>query len=387
MKKCRVAAWILSIALTGFAEPIRVINKGIGGQNTRQGLARFQRDVLDVKPDHLILYFGMNDALNQRKLVPLKEFADNLEKMVELARSGGIKTVVLVTINPVFGEVVKKRAPKHPAKDLDAHLEKYDRAVRQVAEKNKVLLADLRAEFNANGGRDVLVRNALNGEPRDGVHPTAEGYELFAELVSDTLGDRVKAGDTVICLGDSITYGAHMKGQGTIFVDTYPAWLSVKLNGLKRPAALPPAVMHGGVCNGSFEKSTDGVHADTWKMRSGVSDARVIDESAPDGKFILKVSSGGPIVFLDHGADTSIKTGRSYELSFTYRGTGTIQPLLTQRIGRKAAGTVKGTVLELTEEWREGKLSYTASDDETAVSIKFQISGDAQLDDISFEEN
>ena len=38
--------------------PIRVANRGVGGHNTRQGLSRLGRDVLLVKPQHLIIYFG-----------------------------------------------------------------------------------------------------------------------------------------------------------------------------------------------------------------------------------------------------------------------------------------------------------------------------------------
>lgn len=225
-----MAVLLAAGVLNGFSQAVEVLNKGIGGNNTRQGLERFQRDVLDLKPDHLVIYFGMNDAQNQNKLVPVDEFSGNLQKMIELARSGGIQTIVLVTPNPIFGEVVKQRAPKHPEEDLDANLEKYDRAIRAVAEKNDVLLADLRAAVDTNGGRDVLVRNAQNGAARDGVHLTADGYKIFGGLICDVLGSRVKTGDRVVCLGDSITYGAHMRGAGTIFGDTYPAWLSLELN-------------------------------------------------------------------------------------------------------------------------------------------------------------
>ena len=49
-----------------------------------------------------------------------------------------------------------------------------------------------------------------------------------------------------MCLGDSITFGAHMPGQGTTCGETYPAWLSVMLNRMvgastrDRPASPAP---------------------------------------------------------------------------------------------------------------------------------------------------
>ena len=47
-----------------------VQNFGISGNNTSEGLARFST-VLAANPDHLVLYFGINDALNSAKLIGL----------------------------------------------------------------------------------------------------------------------------------------------------------------------------------------------------------------------------------------------------------------------------------------------------------------------------
>ena len=70
---------------------LTIHNKGIGGHNTRNGKARFQRDVLDLKPDYVFIYFGLNDTLNEPQFVPLDEFIENLTWMTEKARSSGVK--------------------------------------------------------------------------------------------------------------------------------------------------------------------------------------------------------------------------------------------------------------------------------------------------------
>ncbi len=48
---------------------LTVYNKGIGGQNCRQGRKRFDRDVLALKPDYVFIYFGLNDTLNEPQFI------------------------------------------------------------------------------------------------------------------------------------------------------------------------------------------------------------------------------------------------------------------------------------------------------------------------------
>jgi len=47
----------------GSARDVEVRNLGAGGANSRDGLARLPK-VLAGKPEHLVIFFGMNDAVN-----------------------------------------------------------------------------------------------------------------------------------------------------------------------------------------------------------------------------------------------------------------------------------------------------------------------------------
>jgi lysophospholipase L1-like esterase len=226
---------IFCLAASGAPDaPIQVLNKGVGGSTTRNGLRRFAKDVEALKPDHLILYFGMNDALNSGKLVPLDAFTNNLQAMVDRARAIGVKTIIITTINPIVGSYVKQRHPKHPQSDLDAWLAAYDKAVRALAIKNNLPLADLRAAVLAHcpdpEAENSLVRNVANSHSRDGVHLTAAGYRVMAQCYLPLLAGRVKPGERIVCFGDSLTYGAHVKGAGTAEGETYPACLRRLLN-------------------------------------------------------------------------------------------------------------------------------------------------------------
>ncbi|HRU05193.1 MAG TPA: GDSL-type esterase/lipase family protein, partial [Candidatus Brocadiia bacterium] len=85
---------------------VEVVNAGIGGNTTRMALARFQTDVLDRKPDLVVIQFGINDSCVDvwRKppatgpRVPRDEYVKNLEKMAATLQERGCR-VILMTPN------------------------------------------------------------------------------------------------------------------------------------------------------------------------------------------------------------------------------------------------------------------------------------------------
>ena len=82
---------------------IGVINAGVSGNTSAQGLARMQTDVLDHHPHLVVIMFGMND-LAYGKVTPEKDaakkaaFAANLDQMVSKCRS------VEAEVDPVYTE-------------------------------------------------------------------------------------------------------------------------------------------------------------------------------------------------------------------------------------------------------------------------------------------
>lgn len=75
-----------------------------------------------------------------------------------------------------------------------------------------------------------MIRNEANSKSKDGVHLREDGYRLMAKLFVPIFRNKVKPGQVVVCLGDSLTYGAHVDGHGTSRGRTYPAWLWLLLN-------------------------------------------------------------------------------------------------------------------------------------------------------------
>ena len=212
------------------APNVTVVNKGFSGRNSRDGLRLMDKEVLPLKPQHVIVYFGMNDAMNSGNLLPLADYEANLRAIAKKLSDNGAKTVALVTINPVIEDYVRARHPKHPQKEhLQAYLATYDQVVRNVAQENKLPLIDLREIIEKNGGPVVsekcLIRCEKNGGGKDGVHLTPAAYALLGQRAFEVIKDRVKSGDTVVCFGDSLTFGAGVKGSGTAAGETYPAGL------------------------------------------------------------------------------------------------------------------------------------------------------------------
>jgi len=385
---------------------VLVVNKGIGGSSTRDALARFERDVIEVKPDHLILYFGINDAGNSKKLVPLDEYVRNMQTMIDRARAAGVETVVLVTLNPVVIDYWALRHPTHPNK-TQAHFDTYDAAVRKLAEKNGLPIADLRALINQHGGatqaRSCLIRNEKNSRMKDGVHLTAEGYRLMAELFVPIFKDRIKPGQTVVCFGDSITYGAGMKGAGTACGATYPAWLWLHLNRMvgatdrSTPRPPPPDPdPENLIPNGGAEASADRVHADEWRIWNA--DGKYAGEmkfmqnapGAHGGKNYLRITNPDERTPA-HIAVTCKRrriAGR-YRLSFWARGAGRIRPLIYSNTRKANLPTFAedNTWHTLGADWKEYSLAWEPADGVIRVSIAFLITGQVDLDDVSLHPN
>ncbi len=217
---------------------VTVVNKGFSGRNSRDGLRLMDKEVLALKPQHVIVFFGMNDAMNSGNLLPLADYEANLRTLVKRLADGGVKTVALVTINPVIEEYVRARHPKHPQKaNLQACLAAYDQAVRKIAQEDKLPLIDLREIIEKHGGAAIsetcLIRCEKNGGGRDGVHLTPAAYALLGARAFAVVSDRVKPGDTVVCFGDSLTFGAGAQGAGTATGETYPAALQRGFDGRK----------------------------------------------------------------------------------------------------------------------------------------------------------
>ena len=137
---------------------VKVVNEGISGEMSEQGLERLPAVLERVKPDILILCHGANDILRNRDLQKMQE---NLSQMVTLAQEKGIY-VLLVGV------------PSYDILTFSVPSLYYDVAQSYGLEiEDKALSTILNTE----------------GLKSDQVHPNEQGYNMMALNIAKLLND------------------------------------------------------------------------------------------------------------------------------------------------------------------------------------------------------
>ena len=230
--------------MTAGANPI-VTNAGRGGNNPRNLLARMDADVLAHQPDLVIVGVGTNDAINSKNSVPLPEFEKNCTTLIQKIRAAGAEAV-FIEPPPCFDPFVLKRHSAAFFQDgsPSEKIRAYRAALRSVCEREHVPVVAVYETFLNKGSigesKDSWLQNPENSGRSDGVHPTAKGNQAIADLVAQCLAENGwSTREHIVCFGDSITFGAGVKGGGTVEGDCYPARLKQILSA---PAAIHPSL-------------------------------------------------------------------------------------------------------------------------------------------------
>jgi acyl-CoA thioesterase I len=116
---------------------VTVVPAGVIGDNTERMLARLKPDVLDKKPDWVVLSCGLTDIQPGTNGVPLARFKANVAAIVDQCRAAGSKVLLLTTT--VAGENLGNAA--------NQKLAGYNEALRALASEKKCPMADLNAMF------------------------------------------------------------------------------------------------------------------------------------------------------------------------------------------------------------------------------------------------
>jgi lysophospholipase L1-like esterase len=150
------------------------INRGISGQTTPQMLIRFRADVINLKPKVVVILAGTNDIAGNTGPSSLEMIEDNIESMVDLARTNGIK-VVLSSVLPAFDYWWSPGVK--PAEKIAA----LNVWIKNYALNNNIVYIDYYSQMVDN-------RMGLKSEySEDGVHPNKAGYLLMAPLVEKAI--------------------------------------------------------------------------------------------------------------------------------------------------------------------------------------------------------
>lgn len=165
---------------------ITVINAGVGGNTSREGLARMEADVLAHEPDYVLVEFGGNDATPEPdRHVSLDEYRRNLRTMKSRLEARGCTGMIPVTFPPIINERHTWRDGSFGPGGPDGCVEQYRQVTREFAAEHRLPLADMDQAIRPDRECCILP---------DGVHLTAKGNRTTADLMIGVMEPIVKAG-------------------------------------------------------------------------------------------------------------------------------------------------------------------------------------------------
>jgi lysophospholipase L1-like esterase len=132
-----------------------VINAGVPGEVTADGVKRLPALLDKHQPDLLILIHGGNDMLRKKNL----ELAvDNLRQMIEMSRNRNVPVIMMAVPNPTL--------------------------ILSPAEFYEELAGEMNVPIEVDAISDIL---QYPSNKSDAVHPNADGYRKMAESLQQLL--------------------------------------------------------------------------------------------------------------------------------------------------------------------------------------------------------
>jgi lysophospholipase L1-like esterase len=148
---------------------------GVAGNRSSDMLARVDADIISKKPDWMLLSCGVNDVWSRS--IDLDTFKKNITAIVDKAQAAGIKVMILPP-TPI------NEASKNEFNDK---LPGYVDFMTELAKERQLPCADVHTAY-----LDYLAAHADPNNPNivtvDGVHPNADGYQLFAKTILAAFG-------------------------------------------------------------------------------------------------------------------------------------------------------------------------------------------------------
>ena len=170
-------------ALLGSVYPelaLRVINMGVSGNQTRDLIARWQTDVMDLHPDWVCMLIGINDVWRQfdqpqmpeTHVLP-DEYARNCESLIQRTLPH-VKGMVLMT--PYFME-------PNQSDPMRARMDEYGAVIRDLAAKYRLPCIDLQAAWDG-----LFQHMHPCNIAWDRVHPNQTGCMFIARQLLNGVG-------------------------------------------------------------------------------------------------------------------------------------------------------------------------------------------------------
>jgi lysophospholipase L1-like esterase len=193
VSKHETYTFYLGQLLKGSGFQVEMIREGVSGEDTDGALRRIERDVIQRKPDYVVIMYGTNDAFmdvqndetDTTPRIPLERYEENLRTMIRMLRENRIAPVLMTTIP--MGEFDILDLGIYGENDNNFKLKEYVEAVRRIAGEENLLLVDHFKRWSRlrELGKDI------NTLMTDGLHPNPEGNLIIAKSILKVLKEEL----------------------------------------------------------------------------------------------------------------------------------------------------------------------------------------------------
>lgn len=175
---------ILAARLNASGHFVSIINSGIPGNRTDQGILRLSEDVLSHEPDVVLIMYGTNDSCYDKgqdgPRLSLAEYESNLIAMITAVRqAGGIP--ILMTPPPLKDGWGRERNPFYAHNGANGSILPYTETCRRLSFAHNIPLVD-HFTIWSDRGPDFIANNLP-----DGCHPNAAGHGFLANAILPVL--------------------------------------------------------------------------------------------------------------------------------------------------------------------------------------------------------
>lgn len=147
------------------------INRGISGQTSYQMLLRFREDVINLKPEVVVINAGTNDIAENNHPYNEEITFGNIVSMAELAKANGIN-IVLTSILPA-----KSFHWNRAIRDVPQKIISLNGRIKNYAVNNDIPFVDY---YEIMKDEDMAMNNEYS---LDGIHPNLRGYKAMEPLI------------------------------------------------------------------------------------------------------------------------------------------------------------------------------------------------------------
>jgi lysophospholipase L1-like esterase len=168
-----------------------ILNRGIAGDSSEFALRRFLADVVQLKPKMAVLMIGVNDTkfrsvfpshsspLNPDPDKIVHTITANIKQMVNLADDHDLP-IAVCSILPLHLPLSSRSG------ECNRIITKVNHSLKTFAHTRGVPFVDYHSRFVGDDG--MTLREHLSD---DGIHPHSGGYEIMAQVLSETLQGQI----------------------------------------------------------------------------------------------------------------------------------------------------------------------------------------------------